>query len=98
VVSSGSEALAAVGIDHFDVVLMDVEMPGMDGIETAQRIRMRRGAQAPYIAAVTAHATREMRQRLLAGEMEDFLAKPVVRSELAHLLQRAAERAAQRRG
>jgi CheY-like chemotaxis protein len=73
-------------------------MPGMDGIETAQRIRMQLGARAPYIAAVTAHATHQMRQRLLAGEMEDFLAKPVVRSELARLLQRAAERTALRRG
>jgi two-component system, sensor histidine kinase and response regulator len=75
-------------------VLMDVEMPDMDGLDASRAIRAQRdtGDRRLYIAAVTAHATNEMRQRLTASVMDDFIAKPVLRDELNAVLTRANER------
>jgi PAS domain S-box-containing protein len=94
VVSNGAEAIAATRIDRFDLVLMDVEMPDMDGLDASRAIRAQRdtGDRRLYIAAVTAHATNEMRQRLTASVMDDFIAKPVLREELNAVLTRAIER------
>lgn len=96
VVSGGQEALDAIANTHFDVVLMDVEMPNMDGIETAERIACtpHLRANAPYIIAVTAHVMSDSRGRLLRSRMDDFVSKPVMINVLRAALARAGERRA----
>lgn len=80
--ADGHSALAAVEGGEFDVILMDLEMPGMDGFETARRIR----SQAPElpIIALTAHALESYRLQCLSAGMNDCLAKPVHRERLLH--------------
>ena len=74
-VKSGREALEAVGREAFDVILMDVQMPEMDGIETARALRDR-GSKTPVVA-VTAHAMKGDRERFLAAGMDGYVSKPV---------------------
>ncbi len=89
--SSGAEALAAVSARRYDLVLMDVEMPGMDGLQSTMAIR-REPALAdrqPRIVAVTAHVFAEMQERVRAAGMDDFIAKPVTLDDLQAALRRA---------
>jgi two-component system sensor histidine kinase/response regulator len=75
--ADGFQAVEKVTRDRFDVVLMDVEMPGMDGFETARRIRgTARGALLP-ILALTAHGLDEHRTRAAAAGMDGCLLKPL---------------------
>lgn len=90
--ANGREALEALHSDDFDVVLMDVQMPEMDGIEAAQRIRQlpdRRKAQIPIIA-LTAHVMQEDVERFLAAGMNAVVEKPLdmarMNQELVRLL------------
>jgi CheY-like chemotaxis protein len=78
--ASGEEALRLLDEEPFALVLMDCQMPGLDGFETTRRWRAReassgRGSHLP-IVAVTANAGAEDRQRCLAAGMDDFIAKP----------------------
>ncbi len=61
---------------HYDVIFMDLEMPGMDGYEAAQQIRQIYGAEGPYIVALTAHAMPEYRERSFNAGMQAYLSKP----------------------
>jgi CheY-like chemotaxis protein len=82
--SSGREALAALERQPFDVVLMDVEMPDMSGLEITSQIRAREqgsGQHVPIIA-VTAHAMTGDRERCLRAGMDGYLAKPLQAPEL----------------
>jgi signal transduction histidine kinase/response regulator RpfG family c-di-GMP phosphodiesterase len=89
VAESGAEALMLLAEEDFDLVLMDLEMPGMDGHETVRRIRGGQGAGRPVrrpdvpVLAVTAHAMAEMRQRCEKGGMNGLVTKPVSYGELA---------------
>lgn len=65
------------GADGFDAVLLDLQMPEMDGYETARRIRRLRSADGLPVLAMTAHVMREERERCLAAGMQDHLAKPI---------------------
>ncbi len=70
----GNEALEALGLQNFDVVLMDVQMPNMDGLEATRELR-RRGITTPVIA-LTANALREDEERCLDAGMDGYLSKP----------------------
>jgi PAS domain S-box-containing protein len=76
---------------RFDVILMDISMPGIDGLQAAEQIRAGRGASAASpIVALTAHALREERERFQSGGMQDVLIKPITRDALHRLLGRLA--------
>lgn len=80
VASNGTEALTALETGAYDLVFMDVQMPGMDGLETTRRIRdweKSTGRSAVYIIAMTANAMAGDREKCLASGMNDYLAKPV---------------------
>jgi len=90
-VARGSEVLETLISAPFDVVLMDIRMPGMDGMETTQAIRSdRSGAFDPNIpiVAVTAHAMPGVRKSLMAHGFTDYLSKPVDITDLAEALER----------
>ena len=88
-VDSGQEALDRLHAEAFDIVLMDCQLPGLDGYETTRRLRRSEGdgAHLPVIA-VTAHAMKGERERCLAAGMDDYLAKPFRNDELADALER----------
>jgi len=77
IVSSGREALEAIKREPFDLVLMDIQMPGIDGYETARCIVAELADEAPPIIALTAHALSEERERCLEAGMIDLLTKPI---------------------
>ena len=80
-VENGYDAWQAVKKGAYDVVLMDIQMPRMDGLEAARRIREEGYTDLPIIA-LTAHAFQEERQRTVEAGMNDFLAKPFKPDEL----------------
>jgi len=87
--SNGREALAALERESFDAVLMDIEMPDMDGFQTTAAIRAREaatGSRLP-ILAMTAHATRDDRDRCLAAGMDGYIAKPMRYEDLIELIE-----------
>ncbi len=86
VAAHGAEALQMLEHDRFDLVLMDCNMPVMDGYEASRRIRQDgRWSQLP-IVALTANAMPEERERCRAAGMDDYLAKPFRREELLALI------------
>ena len=87
VVENGQQALDAVARSVYDVILMDLQMPVMDGLEATRHIRTAHGA-APWIVALTAHALDEHRQQCLAAGMNDFVSKPVQLTDLRQALVR----------
>ena len=91
VAADGREALAALGKERFDVILMDVEMPDMDGFEATARIQARfADGDCPPIIAITAHALKGDRERCLAAGMDAYLSKPLRASELFATMERLA--------
>ena len=82
VAATGGAALAALDTGHFDLVLMDVQMPDMTGVETAAHIRRRPGDGRIPIVAMTAHVMESDREACYAAGMDDFLAKPIDATEL----------------
>ena len=90
VVQNGVEAVEAVVGAAFDVVLMDVQMPEMDGIEATQAIRARLGKHAPRIVALTANALQGDRETYLAAGMDDYLSKPLHIQALVEALGRCS--------
>jgi len=88
VVSNGQEAIDALEEVGYDIVLMDVQMPDVDGLEATRRIRAQADRRQPYIAAVTANATVQDREICLAAGMNDYLSKPFRPRDLRNLLER----------
>ncbi|MCW2615573.1 MAG: two-component hybrid sensor and regulator, partial [Frankiales bacterium] len=87
VVSNGLEAVRAVAAAPYDVVLMDVQMPVLDGLKATRRIRAELPLDhQPRIVAMTANAMREDREACLAAGMDGYLSKPVRREDLAAAL------------
>ena len=92
VVANGRQTLAALAREAFDLVLMDVQMPELDGFETTAAIREReRGTPRRVpIVALTAHAMKGDAERCLAAGMDAYLAKPLQAAELVAVLERLA--------
>src|SRR5262249_49510527 len=89
VAANGLEVLHAVERRVYDVILMDVQMPEMDGLEAARHVRARwQGERRPRIVAMTANAMRGDREACLAAGMDDFLSKPIAPGQLAEALAR----------
>jgi len=75
--SNGQEALESVARQTYDVVLMDVQMPEMDGLEASRRLNAEYGADRPRIVAMTANAMQGDREMCLEAGMDDYIAKPI---------------------
>jgi len=90
VAGKGKEALALHERERFDVVLMDVQMPDMDGLEVTATIRERekKGAPKTPIIAMTAHAMTGDRERFLAAGMDEYVSKPIRTNELMSAIDR----------
>ncbi len=91
-VTGGREALEILSAESFDVILMDMQMPEMDGLEVTRQIRARLPrSRVPCIIALTANATVEDRRKCLEAGMDDFLTKPIKSDQLAAALRQAAK-------
>lgn len=89
VAANGEEVLQALERQHYDVVLMDVQMPVMDGLTASRKIRESRSAEArPRLIAMTAAATTDDRQACFDAGMDDYIAKPIRVSDLVAALGR----------
>jgi len=98
IVGNGAEAVAALERQQYGVVLMDVQMPVMDGIEATRQLRLRfRGLNVPYIVAMTANALPGDRERCLAAGMDTYLPKPVIFDDLRQTLALAIDTVKARR-
>lgn len=87
--SNGLQAIEACKQQQFDVIFMDIQMPGMDGFETTRRIReIEAGAHRTPIIALTAHSITEQKSQLLISGMDDCVSKPVTEAQLAHIINR----------
>ena len=90
--TNGLEAIAAIEGALYDVVLMDVQMPELDGLEATRRIRHRwPGTAGPRIVAMTANAMEGDRESCIAAGMDDYISKPI-RPELLNAALAASAR------
>ncbi|MBC7915575.1 MAG: response regulator, partial [Pyrinomonadaceae bacterium] len=96
---NGLKALNRIQQEAFDVILMDIQMPEMDGLEATTNIRNLPPSQAqPYIIAMTANAMQEDREMCLKVGMDDYIAKPLKLDELLKVLEKAAGVVAKKEG
>lgn len=87
--SNGLQAIDACKSQKFDVIFMDIQMPGMDGFQATKHIReMEKGSLRTPIIALTAHSLTEQKAELLISGMDDCISKPVSESQLAHIINR----------
>jgi len=99
VVCNGLEVLEAVERQPYDIILMDMQMPEMDGLEASRRLfeLYHRAETRPWIIALTANAMQGDREQCLAAGMDDYLSKPIKKAELAAALERGRSMIAQRK-
>lgn len=100
VANNGLEAVEKSAIDSFDLILMDVEMPELDGLQATAQIRQREqssqsGANPKLIIAMTAQDGADDRQRCLDAGMDDFVSKPLCPDELSAALARVGQTSTQ---
>ena len=91
VAGNGLEAIEALETKPYDLVLMDVQMPELDGLEATRRIRAKWPGAGPRIVAMTANALSEDREACFAAGMDDYLSKPIRVEELAAALERSGD-------
>ena len=92
IVANGHEVISALRRRPYDVVLMDVQMPEMDGLEATERIRTEQPSlERPYIIAMTAAATEEDRLQCFEAGMDDYVSKPVEVNALVEALHRCID-------
>jgi len=88
VVEDGFGVIEAVTASDYDVVLMDIRMPGLDGVEATGRIRALGGEiNQPYVIAVTASAMRDDYERFREAGIDSMLTKPITIAQLAEILE-----------
>jgi PAS domain S-box-containing protein len=92
VAGNGIEAVEAVERQEYDLVLMDVQMPEMDGLEATRRIRARQPSEGLRIVAMTANAMDGDREACLEAGMDDYVSKPIRVDELVLALERSPSR------
>ena len=90
-VNNGAEALEALAEQSFDFILMDMEMPVMDGCEATRKIREGGDGKRPWIVALTANAMNSDRRRAFDAGMNDFISKPIKLSDLEAAFERASQ-------
>ena len=90
VVANGIEACQALERQNYDIVLMDVRMPEMDGLQATRTIRQRWPVNGPKVIAITAHALQGDREKCLSAGMDDYITKPVKMIELSDVLKRVS--------
>jgi signal transduction histidine kinase/DNA-binding response OmpR family regulator len=91
VAANGLEALNASLRQTYDLVLLDIQMPEMDGVEAAQAMRKKLGDHCPMLAAVTANAFPGAREEYLSKGFDDYLSKPLMPDSLRQLISRAGK-------
>jgi two-component system sensor histidine kinase/response regulator len=91
-VQNGREAVDTAAANEFDIILMDLQMPEMDGLEATRLIRQRNASRQPVIIALTANAMEGDEEECLLAGMNDYLGKPVKLEELIDKLQKWAPR------
>ena len=94
VVGNGLQAIAALSEQHYDLVLMDIQMPELDGLQATQHIRQVLKLESLPIVALSAHSEAEQRDKCEACGMNDYLTKPYRRQQLEALLKRWLDRPA----
>src|SRR6185295_11115552 len=91
-VANGKEVLKAMELVSYDIILMDCQLPELDGYKATMEIRQRErsngSTRRTYISAMNAHAVRGAREKCLAAGMDDYISKPVQLTELDAVLQR----------
>ncbi|MBE7175801.1 MAG: response regulator [Mucilaginibacter polytrichastri] len=90
IVENGREVLSVLKQNTYDLILMDVQMPEMDGLETTRNIRKQKGRQ-PLIIAMTANALVEDREICLESGMDDYLAKPMKPADVMNIISKYAQ-------
>ena len=86
VANDGVEAVEAIENTDYDLVLMDWQMPRMDGLEATRKVRASRADAKPIIIAVTANAMSGDTDKCIAAGMDDYLSKPIRRDKLEFIL------------
>lgn len=74
---SGQAAIDLVAQHRYKIIYMDIQMPGMDGVETTQHLREKHGDALPPVVAMTAYSMRDDRERFLSQGLDDYLSKPI---------------------
>ena len=92
VVADGKEVLQALELRPYDLILMDVRMPEMDGITATQVIRKLQHEEGPKIVAITAYALRGDHEKCLKAGMDDYISKPVKVEKLVEVLKRCGHK------
>ena len=87
IANNGAEAVAALKREQYDLVLMDVQMPVMDGLEATRKIRSDPRISQPHIVAMTAHAMQGDREECISAGMDDYIRKPIGKRDLLSVLQ-----------
>jgi len=86
IASNGIEAIESIERQIYDVILMDVQMPEMDGLDATREIRKLKDVTQPQIIAMTANAMEGDREACLAAGMDDYVSKPIRVNELIEAL------------